>query len=136
MWVPYNPNPAARRTGDCVIRALSKVLIQSWDETYWALCLAGADVCDWGNNDFAWASYLRKRGYRQHLVDDFGDRAYTVSDFCGDHPKGRYVLSIGGSSGGHVVAVVDGDYFDMWDSGQEIPVYFWQCPDCERGASK
>ena len=36
-------------------------------------------------------------------------------------PKGTYVLG----TGNHVVAVVNGDYYDMWDSGDEIPAYVW-----------
>lgn len=27
---------------------------------------------------------------------------------------------------GHVVCVQDGFYWDTWDSGQEIPVYYWE----------
>lgn len=24
-----------------------------------------------------------------------------------------------------MVSVVDGDYYDAWDSGKEVPVYYW-----------
>lgn len=34
---------------------------------------------------------------------------------------GRYLLALDQ----HVVAVVDGDYYDTWDSGNEIPIYYW-----------
>lgn len=34
---------------------------------------------------------------------------------------GRCVLAIDG----HVVCVVDGFYFDSWDSCGEIPIYYW-----------
>ena len=27
---------------------------------------------------------------------------------------------------GHVVTVQDGKYYDTWDSGNEIPVYYWE----------
>ncbi len=30
----YNPNPNDKFTDDCVIRAISKFLDQSWDTTY------------------------------------------------------------------------------------------------------
>ena len=46
----------------------------------------------------------------------------TVSDFAEDHPKGTYILALSG----HVVCVKDGDYIDTWDSGNEIPLYYWQ----------
>lgn len=49
-------------------------------------------------------------------------RGITVKDFCKENPIGTYILAISG----HVVAVIDGDYFDTWDSGEEIPIYYWK----------
>ena len=46
---------------------------------------------------------------------------YTVADFAAEHPSGTYILSLSG----HVVCVMDGDYYDTWDSGGEIPLYYW-----------
>lgn len=46
---------------------------------------------------------------------------YTVSDFTVDFPKGKYLLG----TGSHVVTVADGNYFDTWDSGNEVPIYFF-----------
>ena len=47
---------------------------------------------------------------------------YTVKDFCKDHPVGTYILA----TGSHVVTVVDGNYYDTWDSGTEVPIYYWK----------
>ena len=47
---------------------------------------------------------------------------YTVEDFCIDHPHGVYVLGCDG----HVLTVVDGLYYDSWDSGGEVPIYYWE----------
>jgi hypothetical protein len=33
-----------------------------------------------------------------------------------------YVLGIGD----HVVCAVNGDWYDAWDSGAEIPAYYWE----------
>ena len=41
MFIYYNPNPEGRSTGDCVIRAISKVMDQSWERTYIGVCLQG-----------------------------------------------------------------------------------------------
>ena len=46
----------------------------------------------------------------------------TVEEFCRDHPQGTYILAIDG----HVVCAVDGDYLDTWDSGEEVPMYYWE----------
>lgn len=67
-------------------------------------------------------AYLRENGFRRYIVDDHGQHVYTVDDFCRDHPTGTYVLGIDG----HVVCVKDGHYWDTWDSGQEIPIYYWE----------
>ena len=47
---------------------------------------------------------------------------YTVKLFTEEHPHGTYILALSG----HVVAVQDGNYFDAWDSGDEIPLYVWK----------
>ena len=47
---------------------------------------------------------------------------YTVEEFSADHQNGVFVLGLDG----HVVTVVDGFYWDTWDSGQEIPIYYWE----------
>ena len=26
----------------------------------------------------------------------------------------------------HVIAVENGDYYDNWDSGDEVPIYYWE----------
>ena len=41
MYQYYNPNPAGNMVRDCVVRAISKAEQQSWDATYWGICIAG-----------------------------------------------------------------------------------------------
>lgn len=118
----YNPNPRHRSTGDCVIRALSKALGQTWDEIYAGLSVEGFTLKDWGNADNVWGRYLRRHGFQRHFIPDDGLGDYTVSDFAEDNPCGTFVLSVPGH---HVVTVVDGEYCDSWDSGRECPSYFW-----------
>lgn len=33
-FIYYNPNPERKLVGDCVIRAISKVTNQTWEDTY------------------------------------------------------------------------------------------------------
>ena len=121
-YVKYNANPYGRRTSDCVIRAIAVLTGRSWDETY-------IDIFNWGfllkdmpsvNN--LWGSYLRSIGFRRFILPDNCPDCYTVSQFCHDHPVGRYLLA----TGTHVIAVINGDYYDTWDSGDEIPISFWK----------
>lgn len=118
----YNPNPVGRSVGDCAVRAVSMALGQSWEQTFAGLALEGFLRGDLPNADSVWGAYLREYGFCRNLIPDSCPDCYTVADFAEDHKKGVYVLSIPGR---HVLTVVDGIYFDSWDSGMEIPTYYW-----------
>ena len=120
MYRYYNPNPAGNMVRDCVVRAISKVEQQSWDETYWGICLAGSVVKDMPDGNKSWGKYLQAMGYKRGTLPNTCPDCYTVREFCRDYPAGTYVVC----TGNHAVAVVDGDYWDAWDSGDEVPVYY------------
>lgn len=118
----YNPNPHRKSTGDCAVRALSKALGQTWEQTYVGLALEGFCQGDLPNADSVWGPYLKRNGFRRYLIPDTCPDCYTIADFAEEHPEGTFILSMPGR---HVVAVVDGTIYDSWDSGREVPVYFW-----------
>lgn len=120
LYQHYNPNPARSRVGDCTVRAICKATEQEWNKVYCALAAYGLHAKDMPSANHVWGRYLRELGYRRHLIEDDKDN-YTVEDFCRDNPTGTYILAIEG----HVVCVQDGFYYDSWDSGQEIPVFYW-----------
>lgn len=121
MWIRRNENPAYNRVGDCVIRSISTVLNQSWEETYVSLCVYGFMFCDMPSSNAIWALYLADKGFSRKVIDA-GNTAYTVEDFCKDHPFGSYLLG----TGTHAVAVIDGNHYDTWDSGNEQPIYYFE----------
>lgn len=122
VFVETNLNPLHRRVGDCVIRALSAALDQSWDETFVGVALKGFEMADLPSSNAVWNAYLRDKGFTRHIVPhELGD-VYTVADFAADNPNGTFVLGIDG----HVVCVKDGNLLDSWDSSQEIPVFYWK----------
>ena len=120
LWEPYNPNPHKSCVGDCTVRAICKATGQEWNKVYCALAAYGLHAKDMPSANHVWGRYLREQGFRRYLIDDDKDD-YTVEDFCRDNPTGTYILAIEG----HVVCVQDGFYYDSWDSGQEIPVFYW-----------
>lgn len=122
MWQEYNPNPIGIRVGDCVIRAISKVLDQDWETTFVALCLQGLMMCDMPSSNAVWAAYLRHKGFKKRVIPDTCPECYTVKDFCEEHPQGSFVLG----TGKHAVAVVDGNCFDAWHSLNETPIYYFE----------
>jgi len=121
-YINYNPNPMGLSVGDCTIRAISKVTNKSWKTTYLNLVLQGYKMYDMPSANRVWGEYLREIGYVRRIIPDTCPNCYTVRDFCMDHPIGRYILG----TGEHVVAVVDGYYYDSWDSGNEIPIYYFE----------
>lgn len=122
MNVPYNPNPQRNTVGDCTVRAISKAMGQTWYETYWGMCLQGALMCNMPTANEVWGAYLRKHGFIRRIIPDTLPPGYTIADFAADHPKGTYILALSG----HVVCAKDGEYFDTWDSGDEVPLYYWE----------
>ena len=66
--------------------------------------------------------YLRLKGFKRYQMPDMCPTCYTIKDFCYHNPRGIYVVG----TGEHVVCVMDGDYYDSWDSGNEIPIYYFQ----------
>lgn len=120
MYIEYNANPKARRGDDCTVRAISKILNKSWEEVYLDLCVYGLKYYDMPTSNYVWGMYLKDQGYTRKIVPN-DCHCYTVADFAKDHPSGRYILALHG----HVVACIDGDYYDSWNSGDEIPLYYF-----------
>lgn len=121
MFINANVNPASNIVGDCVVRAIAFATNQDWDSVYLWLCLQGYVMKDMPNSNNVWGVYLRTRGFERHIIPNTCPDCYTVRDFCHDNPTGSFVLA----TGSHVIAVVNGDYYDTWDSGDEVPIYFW-----------
>ena len=122
MYRYYNPNPRGNVTaGDCVIRAITKADKIDWATVYTALCVYGMKYGDWGNSNAAWDAYLRDQGYKRKIIPNTCPSCYTVGDFAREHPSGTYIAA----TGRHAVAVVNGDWFDSWNSRNEIPMYYY-----------
>lgn len=121
-YIYYNPNPSGQRTGDCVIRAIAKVTDTSWEKSYIDLALQGYMMYDLSSNNRVWGSYLESRGFKKRYLPDVCPDCYTVKDFCKDYSKGIYVLA----TGSHAIAVINGNYYDVWDSGDEVPLYYYK----------
>lgn len=121
-YVSYNINPLNKLVIDCTVRAISTIMRKDWDTVYIGLCLKGYEMKDMPNSNSVWGAYLRSNGYYRELIPNTCPDCYRVRDFCYDHPQGSYLLA----TGAHVIAVIDGDYYDTWDSGDEIPIYYWR----------
>ena len=122
LYQYFNPNPKGIRVGDCSVRALSYVLNQDWETTYLQLVNLGLQMGDMPSSNSVWGKLLYENGFRRYVIPNECPDCYRIIDFCIDHPYGLYVLA----TGTHIVAVNDGKYYDTWDSGDEIPIYYWK----------
>ena len=123
MWIEANPNPAKKQVPDCVIRAICIALNKPWlevsDELYYQFARREYSVtCD----DNIWGHYLYSLGFEPFLLPFTCPKCVTVNEFTKMYPKGIYIIG----TGKHAVAVIDGNYYDSWDSGNEIPSFFWR----------
>ena len=121
MYQFYNPNPAGRDTGDCVIRAICLALGLSWDKVYMDLTLKGLQLSMWGDTNAVWEAYLKENGYKRKAIENTCPDCYSIKDFANDHKDGTYIVA----TGSHVVGIHDGNYYDSWDSGSLVPSYYF-----------
>lgn len=121
-YVFFNNNPKNKRVGDCAVRAVSKAVGQDWADAYIGLCAEGIVLRDMPSSNYVWGMYLKKFGFEEHMIPSICPNCVTVSQFTEEHPKGRYVLGCQN----HTVACIDGNYFDSWDSGSEIVLFYYK----------
>ena len=121
MYKYYNNNPLGRAIDDCVVRALALLLDQTWDKTYTDLTLVGYSMCLMPTNNAVHISYLKQHGYKMHIPSSDCPDCITVREFSERYPYGNYFLA----TGDHVVCLKKGIYYDVFDSGEEVIVYYF-----------
>ena len=115
-WVEFNPNPVkSAKANDCTIRAYCAAENLEWDEAYDIACKRGKDCAYMPNDKPAVGEILEKEfGYRRHRVEK-EDKGMTVEEFAIKFDVGTYLVVVAR----HLVAVIDGKYYDSWDSGKK-----------------
>lgn len=122
MFVFLNENRDQKLVGDCVVRAISTLLSQDWNTTYLGLVMQGYISADMPSSDNVWNDYLIHKGYERVIIPSVCPNCMTVREFSNSYKDGRYLLFVGG----HVVACIDGSYYDTWDSGDKTVIYYFQ----------
>lgn len=118
-YVYYQPNKKdlKDKVGDCQIRALSKALDCSWLEAFdltIPICREAQTYTIFDGALNLEKESMAKLGFRYTGISNKkGSKRPTVLSFAKDHPNGRYILKVAH----HVVACVDGKYYDTWDCG-------------------
>lgn len=138
MYIHLNLNPFGQDTGDCVIRAITLALNYNWFMVHDELSFLSRKMADMPSSNRVWKTYLKEKGYREQPAQNTCPNCLTVEQFCRQHPVGHYILSTCEYTkardnlivtGTHVVAVIDGDWYDTWDSGGDVPLSFFYIYD-------
>lgn len=127
-YVYYQPNSKDVKDeyGDCTIRALSKALGVTWLEAFDMTIPIMRD--NQVSNIFAAPMDVKNRLLYQlgfnytGISSKKGTTRPTVDEFAKTHPQGTYILRVAN----HVVACVDGKYYDTWDSGYKSLYGYYQ----------
>lgn len=118
----FNPNPDGKNVGDCVIRAICKAFDYDWEKAYIQMCLQGFIMHDISASDSVWGAYLRNHGFKKHVLPNICPECYTLKEFAENSPYGTFVVK----TDDHVTTVVNGIYYDSWDSGNKVVIYYYQ----------
>ena len=129
MWIFANPNPCRAEEPDCVVRAISLATGKTWHEVHCGLCRLSMERCTMPSVNWLWELYLRGHGFEKFLLPDTCPDCLTVREFCRRYPEGTYIIG----TGTHAVTVIDGDWLDVWDSGDETPTYYFRKKGKEHG---
>lgn len=121
-YVYFNSNPENKLVGDCVIRAIAKATGDDWETVYLGVASVGFDLHDMPSANRVWGQYLRSRGFERFSIPNTCPDCYTIRDFSFDYNKGVYLAA----TGTHVVAIIDGNYYDTFDSGDDVIIYYWR----------
>ena len=117
----YQPNKKdlKDKTGDCQIRALCKALDLTWVEAFdltIPLCRELQTYTIFDGNHEKTVEAMKGLGFKYTGISNKrGSHRPTIDSFAKDHPEGKYICTVAH----HVVAVVDGNYYDTWDSGHK-----------------
>lgn len=129
-YVFYNPNPLQRfhkdgtpmkwKHCDCTVRAICKAENTDWESAYKLLFEIGLEhymmPCDPELLNIAFAGM----GYLRHTFKN--TERIPLKKFAETHKQGTFIASMPG----HVVAVVNGKYYDAFDSGDFYITSYWK----------
>lgn len=121
-FIFYNPNPKHKLTTDCVLRMLSKVLDITWEEAYIKLSTIVLTEYEVPSSNYIWETLLERNGFTKRLLPNTCPRCMSIENFAYTFNRGTYVAC----TGSHVVAVINGNYYDISDSGDAIVSYFFE----------
>lgn len=120
----YQPNKKDIKDnyGDCVIRALTKVLNMDWQQVFDLLVPIAKEFQCMPNTPIAYEKLLTNSEFvYTGISNKKGTKRPTVESFAKSHKQGTYILRVAH----HIVALVDGIYYDTWNCGSKSLYGYW-----------
>ena len=117
-WHEFNPNPKGRNIGDCTIRSYCAAFGISWDK---AFDIASKVAKENASMIQYMAEKILTEEFNCYVDEKYnkktvkGKDRITVNEFAMTHPYGTYILHVPK----HQVTVINGEYWDSWDSGDK-----------------
>ena len=122
MWIRLNANPKNKNVGDCVVRAIAVATGKTWHEVLDDLHEISSMEADMPSSNDVWGLYLYLMGFDPFLLPESCPQCVTVQEFTRHFPRGRYIIG----TGSHAIAVINGNYYDTFNSGSLTPSYFFK----------
>lgn len=124
-FVAYNANPRQRKTGDCVVRALSLALNKSWETVYRELLEVALETnYSIGSKDTI-KIYLERQDIHMEKMPKRADNTrYTVREFCDElaKPKKTYLLLVAH----HLTCARNKNLYDTWNCSRKSVGNYWK----------
>lgn len=123
-FVNYNVNPKNKKTGDCVIRAISVAL----DKEYWEVVEGLMEVYKKTghiiNSKQCFEKYLKNLGYEKQKMPRRLDKTrYNIEQFNREFakPNTNYIISVAR----HLTCIKNNELIDIWNCSCKFVGNYW-----------
>ena len=127
----HNANPKGKNANDCVARAISVALSQSWEQTIREMTELGIKFGYAFNEDKLIEKYLSKKGWEKFPEPrDADNKKISVAQFLKkpQASKGVIVAKVGSH---HISLIVEGVVWDTWDCTKQTMHTYFKNPQIE-----
>ena len=124
----YNANPKGRKVGDCVVRAISTALGQTWERTMQEMTDLGIKDGRPYNEPKNIEKYLAARGWtKQKEPRTYANKKMPMCDFLNNAgSKGVIIASVGSH---HLTLIVNGVNWDIWNCTRQTMHTYYTNPN-------
>lgn len=122
----YNANPKGRKTGDCVIRAISRATGKHYNDVVMDLAQMQIQTGYDDASKECYDKYLKEQGWIKHKQPRYEDGTkYLVGDIYRlTQPYQRVIITMAGH-----MTVKDGEIQDTWDCRRKTISNYYTHPD-------